>query len=661
VLIVNTGWLSWFAIAVFAPLGVIWMTYQAPRRLSAASLVWIASTAAGVLSGKSASTAGKNTDDPQQGKGKSVTLEALAKYAPPIALVGILIAIATASLLCVNALFQHYTYLVQCQQKNEASPVLALTWTGTLALTAVVAALGAVAFLLSIRININEFSMNHFYKNRLVRCYLGASQGAKRQPNQFTGFDPKDDIPLSDLLPEKHYLGPFAILNCALNLNHGKELAWQERKATSFVFTPKFCGYRPSSDPKGFVDTVNFGEPKGPHIGMATAISGAAVNPSWGYHTQPTTAFLLTLFNVRLGWWIGNTRFPDAAATPGPRVALRYLTSELFGLTDEDSKYANLSDGGHFENLGLYELARRKCRFIIVGDGEQDETYQFESLGGAIRKIRIDFGHSIEISPKRIFLENDLSQAHCALGKIRYNDGSSGILLYLKASLTGDETYDVTQHKKADPNFPHDTTLNQFFTESMFESYRILGKHVVEKVFQRIPKATSPTDLADIFDLLEQNWLPPVTAKLGSFTKHARVYSSLIARLAQDDSLRFLDAEMFPKFPSNIPRDPSALEVRKAKLLVMEFIQLMEDVYIDLNLEDDSQLLHPQNAGWIELFMHWTKGATITEVWNAAGETYGSAFRRFYERLSDGKHREMLIEYIKNQEVRERRALILEH
>ncbi|MBV9301670.1 MAG: hypothetical protein JOY62_07875 [Acidobacteriaceae bacterium] len=625
--LVITGslWASWFALAAFAPLGVIWLFQYVKSLGVTVVLSWIAATLIGVLSGKSSATSGKRTET--AGAAKKSKLELLAEYAPPVALLGILIAISTISFLSVN------TVLANFHDNASGLAVLSLDAHGTVRLTAAVIAIFVIALLLSARFNINEFSMSHFYKNRLVRCYLGASHVGQRRPNAFTGFDPRDDIPLVDLDPDRGYLGPFAIFNCALNLNHGSELAWQERKASSFVFTPKFCGYVPNHDPNGFIKTENFADPGGPHIGTATSISGAAANPNWGYHTDPTTAFLLTLFNVRLGWWIGNTRMPAPAATPGPRIAFKYLISELLGLTTEDSKYVNLSDGGHFENLGLYELARRKCRFIIVCDGEEDKTYQFESLGGAIRKIRIDFGHSVTISPKRIFLDGGLSQVHCATGTISYNDGSYGTLLYLKASLTGDETYDVTQYKKADPAFPHDSTLNQFFTESKFESYRALGKHVVEKVFHRVTSPQTPADLKAIFKDLKQDWMPPVTAAAGAFTKHASAYSELIGRLSESDNLRFLDAEVFPGFLSNPRPDPLSPEMRKAKLLIIDFIQLMEEVYLDLNLEDDAQVEHPENAGWIRLFQHWKTSPTFKEVWSDAGQTYGSAFRRFYERL----------------------------
>src|SRR5262249_42858596 len=147
--------------------------------------------------------------------------------------------------------------------------------------------------------------LHHFYKNRLVRCYLGAGNAASRSPNPYTGFDPRDDFPVSDLLPRdgsaspgdagpgSSYSGPFALLNTALNLNVGSELAQQERKATSFVFTPAFCGFMPQTSrrdseavergvfsPSGYTTTTRYTSSSGPHLGTAVAISGAAANPN---------------------------------------------------------------------------------------------------------------------------------------------------------------------------------------------------------------------------------------------------------------------------------------------------------------------------------------------------------------------------------------------
>src|SRR5437870_869619 len=211
---------------------------------------------------------------------------------------------------------------------------------------------------------------------------------------------------------------------------------------------------------EGYRRTYGYSQPSGPDIGTAMAISGAAANPNWGYHTSGPVAFLLTVFNARLGWWMGNPRWAKESKQPGPVFALWYLIKELLGQTTGVTRFVNLSDGGHFENLGVYELVRRRCRFIIVCDSEEDGQLTFGSLGDTIRKCRADFGVEIDINPQPI-RRNDkgLSTTHCVVGRIRYPESeqafsagmterceepkagehSRGWILYLKSSLTGNE------------------------------------------------------------------------------------------------------------------------------------------------------------------------------------------------------------------------------
>ena len=100
----------------------------------------------------------------------------------------------------------------------------------------------------------------------------------------------------------------------------------------------------------------------------AVTISGAAASPNEGYHSSPSVAFLLTVFSVRLGSWFQNPRRPEVWRKPGPAHGLKPLLSELFGLSNDRSDFVYLSDGGHFEGLGIYELVRRRCRFIVACD-----------------------------------------------------------------------------------------------------------------------------------------------------------------------------------------------------------------------------------------------------------------------------------------------------
>jgi hypothetical protein len=245
------------------------------------------------------------------------------------------------------------------EQADEYCRNLAKTSTSAPLLFLVSATLLGVAFLFSWRVGVNEFSMHHFYKNRLVRCYLGASRWYARQPNRFTGFDPSDDEPLADVKADT-YVGPYPIFNATLNLVSGEDLAWQERKGAAFVFTPMYCGYdidravlrknTDNSHADAYVPTRSYAYPDtGPRIGMAMAISGAAASASMGLRTTPASAFLMTVFNVRLGWWLGNPRFAgECWKKPSSRVGMAYSLVELLGLTNDERGFVNLSDGGHF-------------------------------------------------------------------------------------------------------------------------------------------------------------------------------------------------------------------------------------------------------------------------------------------------------------------------
>lgn len=364
---------------------------------------------------------------------------------------------------------------------------------------------------MSVVININKFSLHSIYRNRLIRAYLGASQWNTRTPNPFTGFDTRDNLAMACLAPTAGVIQkPFHVINIALNLVHGERLAWQQRKAQSFTVSPLHCGsfvnqlgYRRSSE-YGMNPAV--GQPI--TIGTALAISGAAASPNMGYHSSPAITFLLTLFNIRLGWWLGN---PGQAGQETyrracPEFAVGPMLAEAFGFTNEQKRYVYLSDGGHFENLGLYEMVLRRCHYILVSDAGCDEKTEFQDLGNAIRKIRIDLGIDIDINvePLRPLVQRR-SGVHYAMGTIHYSrvdpGAPDGILIYLKPSLSGDEPVDVLEYAAHHEQFPHEPTSDQFFDESQFESYRRLGEHVAGEVFASVTAQTATLPAA--FDALQ--------------------------------------------------------------------------------------------------------------------------------------------------------------
>ena len=398
--------------------------------------------------------------------------------------------------------------------------------------------LTAISVAASWLINVNEFSLHAMYRNRLIRCYLGASN-RQRAVNPFTDFDPSDDLRLHSILPALQRqttatptkgVRLFHLHNMALNLVNNRNLAWQQRKAANFT-TSSFhagcwwLGYRRSRAYGGIDGRVlrdltipATGGPAGSggpcagcqgtgcdparcglSLGTAMTLSGAAVNPNMGYASSTALTLLMTFFNVRLGGWLGNPAYHrrgqwETYNEPSPRFFLKTLVAEAFGKTDADASYINLSDGGHFENLGLYELVLRRCHMIVIGDASEDPEYHNENLANAIRKIRVDL--NIQIRLRSQVTPNDGSprpyHGHCYVWEIDYaaRDGllsngrpaPNGYIIQLKAAICGQETLDVLNYHHQHPSFPHSSTGDQFYDEPQFESYRALGVHAVRQL-----------------------------------------------------------------------------------------------------------------------------------------------------------------------------------
>ena len=638
-LLVSTVWAIGFAGALFAPR---WVWNRDSWTQVSAVAGWVATTWGGVLVAKS--------KDAGSGSWSSIG-RWIAVIAPYVFIVGLLIAVSTLlqwSIFTVNGTGTQWLDLPQLSVVTPQSIGASLS----ICVVALVA-----CFVLSLRVDVNEFSMHHFYKNRLVRCFLGASRDqAARRPNQFTGFDPDDDLKLSYLRLDPsgasttrgdtglRYVGPFPIVNTALNLTKGRELAWQERKAESFVFTPLHTGYeltddRPIGGRKlvraGYRPTANFGYPDGPALGTVAAMSGAAASPNMGYHSSPATAFLLTVFNVRLGWWVGNPRYSTARLvdpwrTSSPRLGLMYLASELTGAGDNRTRYVNVSDGGHFENLGIYELVRRRCRFILAVDAEQDGGMSFAGLANAIRKCRTDFGVSIELDIDTIRKQQGRSQAHCTAGRIYYPEPGAlpGHILYVKSSLTGDEPPDVLEYAQRATAFPHESTADQWFDESQFESYRMLGYHVGREALgvavdcQRALNRDGMT-VASLFEHVRELWTPSAGTTADVSESHAHQFAELFAATHERVPTGLADSMLFTGPPATASRD--TLYVAHA------MIELMNRVFVDQQLDRFAN--RPHNAGWMRIFQRWRLLPDVVSTWAAVQCTYGQRFRAFMEQL----------------------------
>lgn len=699
-------WIAIFSASIYGP----WLLYKGGAWVaSTAGGAWLLTTIGGLIAGRSAGTSGKDSTESSGLKTRGAEMLALA--APYVFMAGMFIAIAWGVHVFAAPDVQH-----RLKHPNELTVTLAgrpdnvamtlrdagrsgvpyttfetrvhdYVWnlanidppdvggnanaTGSSTLPALLAIALVVGFVLAWRVDVNEFSMHHFYKNRLVRAYLGASRN-HRCPDRFTEFDPGDDFPLASLshagrddvskddFASKVYCGPYPIINGALNLSGADSLAWQERRAASYIFTPLYSGYEKNLvdretggtaeaagcqpqdqplDPYAYRPTHQCGNSNGIQIGAAMAISGAAANPNCGYHTSTAVAFFLSVLNVRLGWWLGNPAHPDYYRKPSPRLGLPYLMVELFGLADKNRGYVNVSDGGHFENLGIYELVRRRCKYIIACDAEEDGQFAFGGLAGAIRKCSADFGVEIRIDLDSLRLnDRRLSAAHCAVGTIDYGPKErKGTLVYLKSSMTGDEESDIIEYRSRACAFPHQSTGDQWFDESQFESYRRLGFHVAESAWgdvRQIDKAArSYVEEKDrFFAEVQMMHYPPSKSVRQSFTRHTDRLARVFESLGASEQLAKYDRSILGKWRQQGGEFAKEHD-RRAFYWCNSLLQLMEDVYVDLDLHHRVEREHPENAGWMRLFEGWSVTPLFRSTWEMAGESYGSRFQRFFEEL----------------------------
>ncbi|MGA2223600.1 MAG: patatin-like phospholipase family protein [Syntrophobacteraceae bacterium] len=504
--------ICWFAlclIALFVPLWLklLWnlLTSQAPNwvtklwqgmgalGITGAVGGWLTVTFRGLLIAKgpnSGAPANGAAYAPQQQK------ELLARLAPPVFVFGVLVLLSyllyfsfplftNASVASADGIacsLDHDMYWNSLKPTSD-------WW--KLALFAL--GLYLVSRFLGWRVDVNEFSLHNAYRNRLVRCYLGATN-PDRNGQAFTGFDEADNFPLHLL---KGLGAPFHILNATLNAVKGKDLALQTRKAYSFVFTPLYSGFEyvkeaVGTQPKKVHGVYRLTEDcsknarpyPGARLGTAMAISGAAASPNMGFYTTPAVSFLLTVFNVRLGWWLGNPMKQEWWESGNPRSSWRALFNELAGTTTEEAREVYLSDGGHFDNLGVYELVRRRCRLIIACDAGADPSCSCVDLARLVEKCRVDLGAEIsidlgELRPAAPLFPGDatmrVSKSAFSKGTIRYEDGHTGKLIFIKPCLNTKLPQDVLAYARTAITFPHQSTVDQFFDETQFESYRALG------------------------------------------------------------------------------------------------------------------------------------------------------------------------------------------
>ena len=493
-------------------------------------------------------------------------------------------------------------------------------------------------------VDVNATSFHSFYRDRLSKAYVFGVRKNKKGEQEIAH---EDDLKLSNL--NKSHAAPYHLINVTLNLQASDDPNLRGRDSDFFTLSKHYCG----SERTGYVRTSRL-EKIDPHLTLATAmaISAAAAAPNMGTAAPGPISHVLALLNIRLGYWLANPKklldktgketSSALLANFSRRARPIYLMREALNLVDDSKKLVNITDGGHLENLGVYELLRRRCKYIVCGDAEGDPDMQFGGLATLIRFAHIDLATDIEINLDDLRKdERGYSRRHCAIGTIKYPKGETGYLLYIKSSLTGDENAYVQEYRSKNPSFPHQTTADQFFDEAQFEAYRALGYKAAQTIF-RADAATSdgmaqdeqePEDreesVEDLFGRLHSKLLPR-PGMSGQFVELQEQLSQLEESYGDPEIAAYsyhIYPEIAPEDGRN--RDWSPEQKRRIFHFCNQQMQLMENVFLALRLDREFNRNHPMNRGWMNLFRRWVATERFLEAWGISIGTFSVSFGEF--------------------------------
>ncbi|MGA7805150.1 patatin-like phospholipase family protein [Bradyrhizobium sp.] len=354
-----------------------------------------------------------------------------------------------------------------------------------------------LAFAIALVANVNYVGFHRFYRDRLMEAFMPKDSAVEAMQSDFSpAADSLSVGALRDFFAARQAgdawrARPYPLINTNAILINDDDRKVASRGGDNFLISPFFVG----STATGWQDTLKYIELNGPlTLASATAASGAAANASAGYigtgiTMNPLVSAVMSLLNMRLGLWVGN---PGLRTSRWIRSIPTFLMMGIyagFSKHRRDSKYLELTDGGHFENLGLYELARRKLEIILIVDGEEDPSISLSSLVSASRRIEQDFGARLDFAkgeegPERLVMYPSnggypagvkYAKAPFLVGTISYKDGSHGVLIYVKATLIRQMDFTTAGYLANNPTFPHQTTADQFFVPDQFDAYRLLG------------------------------------------------------------------------------------------------------------------------------------------------------------------------------------------
>ncbi|TAL98656.1 MAG: hypothetical protein EPN73_01650 [Paraburkholderia sp.] len=286
---------------------------------------------------------------------------------------------------------------------------------------------------------------------------------------------------------------PIHLINCFVQSPGTRDDKVQGRGGENFCISRLRCG----SESIGYFPTSDWSSGKKKEdwrhqeIWRLVSTSGAAVD-AHPTRQSPMLNALHTMLNTGLGTWVINPSFKREHRNFWPSYMLNFAAA--LGGHNTKHKWLRLSDGGHFENLGLYELVARQCMNIVVVDAGCDPTYGFSDLAAAIEKCREDFDVEIEI-PALFPQGSSGSGSQCKLeGTIRYgNSAKLGNLTYLKLTVTEKHSTRMRLRGAIDRRFPHEPTYNQFSTKAFVDAYYQLGYETAVLSLSR--RALQPGDV----------------------------------------------------------------------------------------------------------------------------------------------------------------------
>ncbi len=375
----------------------------------------------------------------------------------------------------------------------------------------------ALAFVTGFFVNLNYISIHRYYRDRLMETFMpDIDKALDNVTGPALGSDSAFFHELSN--PEAPHC-PYHIVNTNVVLVDSKERTRRGRGGDSFILSPSYCG----SNATGWRPTNKFMDGK-MTLATAMAISGAAANPNTGVGGTGITrnrllSFLMAFLNLRLGYWV-----PHPTKLKESRIRPNHFLPGLYEVVKagyhEDRWFLQISDGGHFENLGLYELVRRRCRVIVVCDGGADADYSFSDLQVTLRYILADFGAHITFDadnrPEKLIPKIDVGypkgvmlaeQGHI-VGEITYAkdekgaESAKGTLIFLKTTLVSGLSLGTLGYAGANRDFPDQKTLDQFFDEEQFEAYRELGYTIAKEMINDIRTNNEYDDKAGLREFI---------------------------------------------------------------------------------------------------------------------------------------------------------------